>query len=65
MQRVDGLRCDGRVINLGNWSFKWALSRLLRKGLIRRKTRLHFFRSLDALPYFAITDAGRRALEGR
>jgi hypothetical protein len=27
-QRIDGLRCEPRVIDLGDWEFWWALKRL-------------------------------------
>lgn len=57
-QRIDGLRCEPKVINLTGFKFKWALRFLVWKKLVERGA----YKTRSGLRAYRITDAGRASL---
>jgi hypothetical protein len=61
-QRIDGLRCEPKVIDLSAFSFHWAMRWLRWNGYVERFWWYGLARR-NRLPTYRITRAGRQALE--
>jgi hypothetical protein len=57
-QRLDGLRCESKVINLSGFAFRWSMRWLRWKGYVETFRDKSPLLSVRRLPYYRITPLG-------